>query len=86
MLVEAYLTANSVTSISNVANSSSLAYYAGNTLFLNGFGDVQIYNINGSTLLTKQNVSSVDLSALGQGVYIAKAIVNGQTQVVKILK
>ena len=86
VLVEAYLSTKSVTSISDVANSSFIAYYAGNTLFLNGFGDVQIYNINGSTLLTKQNVSSVDLSALGKGVYIAKTIVNGQAQVVKILK
>jgi len=87
VLVEAYFTTKSVTTnISDVANSSSVAYYVGNTLFLNGFGDVQIYNINGSTLLTKQNVSSVDLSALGKGVYIAKTIVNGQAQVVKILK
>jgi hypothetical protein len=85
-LSEAYLLKGEGTNISNVINSSAIAFYAGNTLFLNGFGAVQIYGINGSILLAKQNVSSLDLSALGQGVYIAKAIVNGQTQVVKILK
>ena len=85
-LTEAYLRVGEEPTSISITNSSSIAYYAGNTLFLNNFGSVQIYDINGSILLAKQNVSSVDLSALGKGVYIAKAIINGQAQVIKIIK
>ena len=86
VLVEAHFTAKGVSNVSEVINSSSIAYYGGNTLFLNNSGSVQIYDINGRIQLAKENVSSVDLSVLGKGVYIAKVIVNRQIQVVKIIK
>ncbi|MCL1944008.1 MAG: T9SS type A sorting domain-containing protein [Candidatus Azobacteroides sp.] len=70
----------------NIPSITDSYYYSNNTLYLNVVGTAQIYDVNGRLLISRQNVSTIDLSNLANGIYIAKIIAGGQTETVKIAK
>lgn len=53
------------------------------------FDAIQLYNILGQNVINKalsQTTETINLSALKDGVYLAKVTINGQSQTVKLLK
>ena len=64
----------------------SSIYFNNNTLHLNQAGNVQIFDTNGRLILAKQNVTTLDLSSVSRGVYIAKALVDGGVEIIKFVK
>ena len=72
---------------SGVANQTiNTIYYNNNTLNLNNPGSIQVFDINGRLIVSRENVSTVDLSYISRGVYIAKAVVEGKTEIIKFVK
>ncbi len=69
----------------NDAKASSV-FFNKNTLYLNNSGNVQIFDTNGRLILAKQNVTTLDLSSVSRGIYIAKALVDGGVEVIKFVK
>lgn len=74
------------TSSGIVNQTSSSIYFHNNTLNLNNTGSVQVFDINGRLIVTRENVSAVDLSTISRGVYIAKAVVEGKTEILKFIR
>lgn len=74
------------TSSGIVNQTSSSIYFHNNTLNLKNPGSVQVFDINGRLIVTRENVSAVDLSTISRGVYIAKAVVEGKTEIIKFVK
>ncbi len=76
-----------ISSSSDVENSSeSKISFIQNTLFLNREGSVQVFDMNGRLVISKSNVSSVDLSAVSHGVYFARILVDKKTQILKLVR
>ena len=72
---------------SGVANQTiNTIYYNNNTLNLNNPGSIQVFDINGRLIVSREKVSTVDLSYISRGVYIAKAVVEGRTEIIKFVK
>ena len=72
---------------SGLANQTiNTIYYNNNTLNLNNPGSIQVFDINGRLIVSRENVSTVDLSYISRGVYIAKAVVEGKTEIIKFVK
>lgn len=65
---------------------ASKIFFHKNMLHLNNTGSVQIFDMNGRLVFVKQNVETVDLSSIERGVYIAKALVDGKTEIIKFVK
>ena len=61
-------------------------YFNSNTLHLSNAGNVQVFDLNGRLIVNRENVSTVDLSYISRGVYIAKAVVEGKTEIIKFVK
>lgn len=61
-------------------------YFNSNTLHLSNAGNVQVFDLNGRLIVNRENVSAVDLSTISRGVYIAKAVVEGKTEIIKFVK
>lgn len=61
-------------------------YFNYNVLHLKNAGNVQVFDLNGRLVVTRDNVSAVELSSISRGVYIAKAVVEGKTEIIKFVK
>ena len=61
-------------------------YFNSNTLHLSNAGNVQVFDLNGRLIVSREKVSTVDLSYISRGVYIAKAVVEGKTEIIKFVK
>ncbi len=63
-------------------------FVIGNTLFVPSekVADVVIYDVNGSSAISSQSATSVDLSALPRGVYVVKMEIDGKVYTQKIVK
>lgn len=61
-------------------------HFSKNTLFMNSVGNVQVFDTNGRLIISQVNVSSVDLSAVARGVYIAKASIDGKDEIIKFVR
>ncbi|MCL1944009.1 MAG: T9SS type A sorting domain-containing protein [Candidatus Azobacteroides sp.] len=63
-------------------------YFSDNILYVGNAQaeEVYVYDTNGRLLVAVKNVSTVDLTNLTNGIYIAKIIAGGQTETVKIAK
>jgi hypothetical protein len=48
--------------------------------------NIAVFNLNGVMQASGQGLSSLDVSHLNAGIYIVKAIINGETIVSKIIK
>lgn len=83
VLVSAYLESIS-TGIQNALISK--IYYSDNTIYTEKNADVQVFDLGGLLLVSSKNVSEVSIANLNKGIYIVKANVNGQTQVVKVVR
>ncbi len=57
-----------------------------NTLYLSGTATIKIYDMNGALLKAEKDVSSVNVSDLTKGIYIAQITIGFQTQIVKLVK
>ncbi len=77
------------TGINSTSQNQSVVYLSNNMLLTNNntqMSEVHIYDTKGSLKLSMANVSSVDVSKLSSGIYIAKTIIDGKTNVIKIVK
>ena len=83
VLVSAYLTPLP-TGIENQRPFN--VFYSRNELNLNNPGSIQVFDINGRLIVSREKVSTVDLSYISLGVYIAKAVVEGKTEIIKFVK
>lgn len=79
--------------ISFVSTSSSLeevalnnVYYNNNILYLNQVGSIQVFDTNGRLVMAKEDVTTVDMSSITRGVYIAKAMIQGKAEIIKFVK
>lgn len=73
--VTAIYNAESSTSIKNNVANNQFAVYpnpANTEITLSEIADVEIYNISGQLVITKDNAQTVDISNLNQGVYLVK--------------
>ncbi len=72
----------------NTLNENNLkVYIQNNTLYISEHAkSIKIYDLNGKILLKTNDISSVDISSLSQGVFIAKIEVNNQMFVKKFIK
>lgn len=62
-------------------------YYSNNIITLSKLvNQVAVYEVNGRMLIAQKNTSMVNISNLKRGIYIVKAIVNGQTAFAKVSK
>ena len=73
------------------ANDSRIALYPNPTTSIlniaaNGVKEVSVLDINGRTVMTEQNVNSIDLSELANGVYFVRVITNDGVATEKIVK
>jgi hypothetical protein len=82
--IKLYAKTDTVTIVENAKTSS--VFFNNNTLYLNNSGNVQIFDTNGRLILAKQNVTTLDLSSVSRGIYIAKALVDGGVEVIKFVK
>ena len=73
------------------ANDSRIALYPNPTTSIlniaaNGVKEVSVLDINGRTVMTEQNVNSIDMSELANGVYFVRVITNDGVATEKIVK
>lgn len=71
----------------NEQNSANF-YYSNDVLYIQNASaeSLSIYDLNGRTLKSAQNVSEMDISALSAGIYIVKAEIDGKPLVEKLIK
>lgn len=75
-------TVNSV----NTIKTSNLSY-SDNTVKISQLANqVDVFDLGGRLLVSKKNVSEVNISNLNKGIYMVKANVEGQTQVLKVVR
>ena len=64
-----------------------MIYCAGNTLRISEIvNQVDVYNVEGRLMVSAKNTSNVDVAILERGIYIIKAIKDGQNYISKIVK
>ena len=75
------------TALTNNTINPLMIYCAGNTIQLGELvKQADVYNLEGRLLVSAKNTSVVNVSNLSRGIYIVKALVNGQTYMSKITK
>ena len=76
------------TGITSTATTQNKMYIVNNTLYLKNMqaDNIAVFNLNGVMQASGQGLSSLDVSHLNAGIYIVKAIINGETIVSKIIK
>lgn len=57
-----------------------------NFSFTQSIDRVQVYNITGSVVLSKENVSSINLENLSDGMYMVKVSVDNNSEFIKVVK
>lgn len=81
------LTEKGTNSITQTLENPIIVYCTGNTIHLSQLSNqVDVIDINGRLLASAKNTSSINVSNLSTGVYMVKVNVNGQTQVVKVVR
>ena len=64
-----------------------MIYCAGNTLRISEIvNQVDVYNVEGRLMVSAKNTSNVDVAILERGIYIIKAIKDGQNYISKVVK
>lgn len=64
-----------------------MIYCSGNTLRISKIvNQVDVYNVEGRLMVSAKNTSNVDVAILERGIYIVKAIKDGQNYISKVVK
>ena len=76
-----------ITDMKQLNENPILIYYSNNNINLSKLANqVAIYEVNGHMLISQKNTSIVNVSNLERGIYIVKAVLNGQTTISKVSK
>ncbi|MHB9055115.1 MAG: T9SS type A sorting domain-containing protein [Paludibacteraceae bacterium] len=76
--------AKAATGVLNISESD--IFHSRDLLQITRNGNIQLFDINGRLIISKDNVRNIDLSSVSHGVYIARVVVNNKIQVLKFIK
>lgn len=62
------------------------AYVDGNNLYANAVAQVAIYNLAGVEVINRNDVTSIDLSELPAGAYVASVVMGDKLQIIKFVR
>jgi len=75
------------TGLTNNTINPLMIYCSGNTLLISEIvNQVDVYNVEGRLMVSAKNTSNVDVAILERGIYIIKAIKDGQNYISKVVK
>jgi len=75
------------TALTNNTINPLMIYCTGNTLRISKIvNQVDVYNVEGRLMVSAKNTSDVDVAILERGIYIIKAIKDGQNYISKVVK
>ncbi len=75
-----------VAAVNKTFNDEVKVYVSNNTLFATQAGNIAIYDIDGTLVLTADNCNTLDVAALNAGVYIYRVVVDGNQVTGKFVK